>query len=146
MKGEQEVASSQLNEALLQLEDLLRQNARSDMQSKEARIQQAHRELSNRAAEKRHFKPGVISEASWRMLLDLYIAEHQKVRVSVTSLCIASDEPQTTALRWIALLEESGYITKEADQSDARRKFVALTDKGKNSLDRFFMERPFQLI
>lgn len=146
MKGNREVASDQLKEALAQLGDLIEKQAFIDLREKTGRIEQAKRELANRADEKKRFLSGVVSEASWRMLLDLYIADHEKSRVSVTSLCIASEEPQTTALRWISLLEDHGYVIKEADIADARRKFVALSDFGRITLDEYFLDRPFHLI
>ena len=45
----------------------------------------------------------------------------------VTSACIGAAVPTTTALRWLALLEERGLIVREADPTDARRIFVRLS-------------------
>ena len=46
-------------------------------------------------------------------------AEHK--RVSVTSLCIASGVPPTTALRWIAQMSEAGLLERVEDEADRRR-------------------------
>jgi len=49
--------------------------------------------------------------------------------VSVSSLCIASDAPPSTALRHITLLEENGLITRSPSAHDRRITFVGLTDQ-----------------
>ena len=58
------------------------------------------------------FRPELFSDPAWDMLLDLYAAELSQVRVSVTSLCIASNAPTSTALRWISTLERENLIEK----------------------------------
>lgn len=72
------------------------------------------------------------------MLLDLTAARAEHRRVSVTSLCIASGVPTTTALRWIKLLEQAGTVQRLEDDTDRRRAFVALTEQGAESLARYF--------
>ena len=74
------------------------------------------------------------------MLLDLTAARAEHLRVSVTSLCIASGVPPTTALRWIGVLSEAGLVKRVEDQSDRRRAFIALTDKAADQMARFFAE------
>jgi DNA-binding transcriptional ArsR family regulator len=74
------------------------------------------------------FLPGIhFADPAWDMLLDLYIAERSGSRVSVSSLCLAADVPQTTALRWIKLLTERGLLERRHDDADRRRINVALT-------------------
>lgn len=51
-------------------------------------------------------------------------------KVSVTSLCIASDSPASTALRYIAQLEEAALVKRTASEFDKRVSFVELTDNG----------------
>lgn len=63
----------------------------------------------------------------WNMMLDLLVAEEDGTRVSVTSLCIASGEPTTSALRHISQLEKLGLVTRVADDTDHRRSWVSLT-------------------
>src|SRR3546814_5360350 len=50
-------------------------------------------------------------------------------RVSVSSLCIAAAVPATTALRWIRALTDHGLFLRQADPSDGRRVFIALSDR-----------------
>jgi DNA-binding MarR family transcriptional regulator len=58
----------------------------------------------------------------------------------VTSLCIASGVPPTTALRWIAQMTEAGLLAKDQDENDRRRAFVALTEPAADALARYFAE------
>lgn len=86
------------------------------------------------------FNPELFADPAWDMLLDLTAARAEQIRVSVTSLCIASGVPPTTALRWIGQLSEAGLVERLEDESDRRRAFIALTDKAADSMARFFAE------
>lgn len=77
------------------------------------------------------FNPNYFSgEAAWNMILDLAVARFEGKRISITSACIASGSPPTTALRWISVLERDGIINRECDFDDKRRTFLHLSDKG----------------
>ena len=60
--------------------------------------------------------------------------------MSVTSLCIASGVPPTTALRWIGQMTEAGLFQRVEDEADRRRAFIALTDRAADSMARYFVE------
>ena len=68
------------------------------------------------------------------MLLDLMAARLEGQPVAVSSLCIASAVPATTALRWIRTLTESGLLVRVADPRDGRRVFIDLSDQTARSL------------
>lgn len=70
---------------------------------------------------------GMFADPSWDILLDLFIAHLRNRQISITSACMASRVPQTTGLRWLALLENDGLVVRERDPLDARRIFVQLT-------------------
>ena len=72
------------------------------------------------------------------MLLDLTAARVEHTRVSVTSLCIASGVPATTALRWIGQMVNMGLLKRVEDVTDRRRAFIELTDKAAASMARYF--------
>jgi len=74
------------------------------------------------------------------MLLDLTAARAEHKRVSVTSLCIASGVPPTTALRWIAQLTEAELLCRAEDATDRRRAFIALSDKAADAMAHYFAE------
>jgi len=69
-------------------------------------------------------------EAAWDILLDLFIMEARGRAIHVTSACIASAVPQSTALRCIRELEGDGLIVRDLDRSDARKSLLRLTDEG----------------
>ena len=71
----------------------------------------------------------LLGEPVWDMLLDLYVAHAEGKPVSVTSLCIASNVPPSTALRWVSAMEEDGMILRESDAKDGRRSHLRLTPR-----------------
>ncbi|WP_066798365.1 winged helix DNA-binding protein [Sphingomonas soli] len=76
------------------------------------------------------FPADLFADPAWDMLLDLFAATLEKRRVSVSSLCIAAAVPPTTALRWIGTMHENGLFERQADPSDRRRAYIALSAKG----------------
>ncbi|MCB2078548.1 MAG: MarR family transcriptional regulator, partial [Novosphingobium sp.] len=58
--------------------------------------------IRQRQLRTRFFDGDLFADPAWDMLLDLTAARAEHARVSVTSLCIASGVPPTTALRWIS--------------------------------------------
>jgi hypothetical protein len=91
-------------------------------------LRHARRTYRNRRARTAIFADDTLfGEPAWDLLLDLFIAAKERKRVPVTSACIGAAVPTTTALRWLAVLEERGLVLREADPSDARRVFVRLS-------------------
>lgn len=85
------------------------------------------------------FLPGdLFADPAWDMLLDLLAARLDQVCVSVSSLCIASCVPPTTALRHIRTLADKGLIARQPDPHDSRRIFVVLTDRAADRLAQWF--------
>jgi hypothetical protein len=77
-------------------------------------------------------------EAAWNIVLDLGAARIEGKRISVTSACIASGVPSTTALRWISILENDGMIIRETDFTDRRRTFIRISDHAMDLLNSYF--------
>ncbi|MGN3973813.1 winged helix DNA-binding protein [Tsuneonella sp. SYSU-LHT278] len=84
--------------------------------------------------------PELFADPAWDILLDLTAARAEHVRVSVTSLCIASGVPPTTALRWIAQMTDAGLLERVEDETDRRRAFIELSDKAADAMARYFHE------
>lgn len=82
----------------------------------------------------------LFADPAWDILLDLTAARAEHNRVSVTSLCIASGVPPTTALRWIAQMTDAGLLQRVEDDSDRRRAFIELSDKAAEAMARYFHE------
>lgn len=76
----------------------------------------------------RFFRTDLFADPAWDMLLDLMAARLERIRVAVSSLCIAGAVPPTTALRWIKTLTDNGLFVRVADPEDGRRVFIELSD------------------
>ncbi|MPT24907.1 MAG: response regulator [Starkeya sp.] len=83
------------------------------------------------------FQSDLFSDPAWDMLLDLAVAEASGRPISVTSLCIASGAPTTTALRRIDELRDAGLIERRPDPADRRRIIVELTESGRQRMETF---------
>ena len=90
----------------------------------------------------KHFGAGLFADPAWDMIIDLAAAHARFKRVTVTSLCIASGVPSTTALRWIGILVEQGFFQREHDSIDKRRVYISLTDKALSKVARYFSSFP----
>lgn len=96
--------------------------------------------IATRQRRSRYFDGELFADPAWDMLLDLTAARAEHVRVSVTSLCIASGVPPTTALRWIGQMAKAGLVERIEDDADKRRAFIVLNDKTADALARYFAE------
>ncbi len=96
--------------------------------------------IRQRQLRSRFFEGDLFADPAWDMLLDLTAARAEHARVSVTSLCIASGVPPTTALRWIGQMTESGLLQRVEDDTDRRRAFIALTDGAADTMARYFAD------
>ncbi|GAA0275021.1 hypothetical protein GCM10009127_14500 [Alteraurantiacibacter aestuarii] len=96
--------------------------------------------IHQRQLRARFFDGDLFADPAWDMLLDLTAARVEHNRVSVTSLCIASGVPPTTALRWISQMTDSGLLERVEDDTDRRRAFIALSDKATDGMARYFDE------
>ncbi|MBT0670867.1 MarR family transcriptional regulator [Novosphingobium profundi] len=96
--------------------------------------------IRQRQARSRFFEGDLFADPAWDMLLDLTAARMEGQRVSVTSLCIASGVPPTTALRWIGQMVEAGLFVRICDDSDRRRAFIAPADDTMDAMARYFAQ------
>jgi hypothetical protein len=96
--------------------------------------------IRQRQLRARFFEGDLFADPAWDMLLDLTAARVEHVRVSVTSLCIASGVPPTTALRWIGQMTDAGLLQRVDDETDRRRAFITLTEKSADAMARYFAE------
>lgn len=103
-------------------------------------------ELAKRAYDHRRVRDRIFQEDDlfgepvWDMLLDIAVADGRGVHLSVTSACIGACVAETTALRWLKVMEVRGLTSREADPRDGRRSFIRLTDDGRKKLDQYFNE------
>lgn len=94
--------------------------------------------IARRQARAKFFDAELFADPAWDMLLDLTAAHIEGKPVSVTSLCIASGVPATTALRWISQMTELGLFERVEDPQDRRRSFISLSVKARHAMAGFF--------
>lgn len=86
------------------------------------------RKLQDARARRSDFlSSALFGEPGWDMLLELFAAAIEQKRVTIGELCIASNVPQTTALRWIDVLMKEGLATRRPDPLDGRRIHMEIT-------------------
>jgi len=82
----------------------------------------------------------LLADGAWHMLLELTAEDARGKGVSVSSLCIASGVPPTTALRYLKAMEERGLIQRYPDRRDGRRTWVHMTDMTRDAMHRAVRE------
>lgn len=102
--------------------------------------ERASLESRRRRLREKYVPAELLGEPAWDMLLELFQQHAGKARVSTTSLCIASNAPTTTALRYIRLLEEANLVRRIPAEHDRRVTFVELTDHGVLAVGRYLGE------
>lgn len=108
--------------------------------SDEATAEAVNRMIRARRDRARYVSTELFCDPAWDILLDLLRAELSKQRVAVSSVCIASGVPQTTALRYVQTMVKRGMIIRRADPRDGRRVFVELSSELSKNLRRYFAE------
>ena len=112
----------------------LKEPASVGIQVTPARIRRLIRARSLRGS---FFSDGLFSDPAWDMLLEAFAVELEQHRVSVSGLCHASGAPHSTALRWLVVLEEAGWLVRDRDPLDRRRQWVRLSSKGLDAMHRY---------
>jgi predicted transcriptional regulator len=88
----------------------------------------------------RYFAGSLFAEPTWDMLLDLFIADRERRRVTVKSVCIGSNVPTTTAMRHLRWLHEQGLVERLNHPRDARSTHVRLTEKAITAMEAYLTE------
>jgi hypothetical protein len=83
-----------------------------------------------------YFGEELFRDPAWDLLLDLYIADFQGKRITVTSACCAAGVPAPTGLRWIAKLEEKHFVRRcrEVEAEDGRLVYVEITPSARSRM------------
>ena len=125
---------------LLELSDIREQRSPSSASepSRSHRIQYddftlavyASQVLGARRARNEYVPIELLGEPSWDLMLDLFVMQFRGQTVSISSACIASNAPATTALRWIKVLENLGLVERVHCPSDQRVRYIRLTVRG----------------
>jgi DNA repair protein RadC len=84
--------------------------------------------------------PELFGEPAWDMLLDLFIHECERKRLSLSSLCVQSSIPWSSALRLIKKLCDAGIMRRLPDPADRRRNFMRLEPDIHQRMRAYFSE------
>ena len=88
----------------------------------------------------RYFSGSLFAEPTWDMLLDLFIADCERRRMTVKSVCIGADVPTTTALRHLRWLHEQGLVERLSHPRDARSIHIRLTAAALTAMEKYLAE------
>jgi len=96
------------------------------------------RTLINHLNRRPLYLPGVaVEDPQWLMTLELFAAAEEGRAVSVSSLCLSSGVPATTALRHIRALEMGGVFQRASHPRDRRIWHVRLSDGARSQVARY---------
>lgn len=97
-------------------------------------IESARRWLSARRTIFELFPKDLLKDASWAMLLELFLNWEEGGICYVKQLIITSGESSTAAMRLLDRLEAGALIERMPDPLDRRRVMVQLTEFGRNAM------------
>jgi hypothetical protein len=100
----------------------------------------ARRMMRERLKRNNHFDAALFADPAWDMMLDLFIAEAEGRETPVMNLCLSSQVPETTTLRWVKTLEHAGIVIRRKDEHDQRRVLVRLSPEAAKSLAAYLDE------
>lgn len=75
------------------------------------------------------------------LLLEIYEAERQKLRISDSVIGLAAGIPQTIAIRWLRILEDQGLVTRTRHEIDQHVTNLHLAPWVFEQLDSIFRKR-----
>lgn len=91
-----------------------------------------------RRARDKFLPANLFADSAWDILLILYWSSFMQRRMSISSVCVAAAVPQTTALRWVGILQDLGLAKRESHPTDRRVHWLSLSDEGQTGLDHYF--------
>jgi hypothetical protein len=80
----------------------------------------------------------LVAEAAWTILLELFAAELAHRRTSVVELCRLSRVPESTARRWLNVLEEDQWLVRRGSPLQEHEQWAELSARGSVKLHRYF--------
>jgi DNA-binding MarR family transcriptional regulator len=95
--------------------------------------------IENRALRQKMIHPGIFSDPSWDILVELFYARLTGRIEYASSISTAGGTSPTTGLRHVSTLEEMGFLTKERQPGDKRRTVVKISDSAFELVRDFFV-------
>lgn len=78
--------------------------------------------------------PDLPGDPAWKILVTLALTPDGSAKANVSGICYGADVPMTTALRYIAVMEEQGIIERVPHPNDGRQVMLRLTVEGKRRM------------
>lgn len=75
------------------------------------------------------------------LLLEIYEADRQKLRITDSVIGLASGIPQTISIRWLRILEDQGLVTRTRHDTDQHVTYLHLAPRVYEQLDSIFRKR-----
>lgn len=82
----------------------------------------------------------LFGDPAWEMLIDLFIHESEGKPLSISSLCVTSSIPMSSALRLVQKLCDAGILVRIPDLMDGRRSFIKLAPAIAHRIRAYFAE------
>ena len=115
-----------------------RESIKPGRESNPERISRVKSAIQARAKRAQHFPVELFADPAWSILLELYLADLEQRRTTISCLCVGAEVPGTTALRWITALVERGLIVRHPDRLDRRRVYVELSSDSLQAMTDYF--------
>lgn len=116
-------------------------------ENSEIRAEWVRRLIYRRRLREKYFDSELFADPAWDILLDLYAAQLEGRKTTVSSLTIAAAVPSTTALRWVQKLTSRGLLIRTAEAGDRRRVYIQLSPEALTLVEAYLREvRADQLI
>lgn len=80
----------------------------------------------------------LFADPAWDILLELFAAEADGRKISVSGVCASAALSATTGLRWLGKLERAGLVVRHSDPLDRRRSWVHLSPTAIAALQHYF--------
>lgn len=106
--------------------------------SREYMLQQAQAALALRQRRLELFGDALSAEAPFAMLLALYVNEDREPVLTLTRLTQLSWVNPSTAIRWLEVLVDDGWIDRATDPDDLRKVRLSMSTKARQKLDELF--------
>jgi hypothetical protein len=102
-------------------------------------LQRALETMEKRKLRRKFFSPDLLGEPAFDMLLALYVTNASPPTLSLRILSPLLGVPETTAARWLQVLEGEGLALSVAAKSgECGSIHATLTEKGRVALDEYF--------
>lgn len=106
----------------------------TDAASSPSAAKVARRLLAERRRRDRALGADLFGEPAWDILLLLFAAGEERLRYSVSDICMETPAPTTTAHRWLVALIERGLLVRVDDPRDGRRSHVYLSPDARRAM------------